>query len=554
MRRWPKVVALAAVIALIASGCGGSKNNNSTSKSGGVLTIGTNSNIDTLNPFVTFQQNSYAAFEYVYPFLIQYNSKTFDFEPDFATKWSTSSNGLVWTFDTVPNAKWSDGQPLTAHDAAFTFNTILKYGSTYAGNLIGSLAFVKKVVATDDNTLVITYSAPAANVLPELQQLPILPEHVWAQYATGDGKGLKQFNNQPANGQPLVGGGPFVIASYTKDEITIFERNANFYGPKPYIEGFGLKYFANPDTMVTALRNGQVQALINVPPTAVSTIKGQSNLVMYDGEGLQFRDFIINSSPHKTQNLELLDPKVRLAMEYAIDRNAIVQTAWLGYAKPGSTIVPPGAGSWYNSTIQTVPFNIAKANAILDAAGYARGPDGIRIANGHPMSYTVLFASDETGPGDAAFQIIANGFQQIGIKITQRKEDNNAVNTAILGDNTTYNKFDLAMWDWYPCCPIPDFILSVLTCSQYGNWSDTGYCNPAYDKLFKAQGLARDPTVRRNMVYEMQKIIYNDRPYIVLSYDDQLNAWSSAWTGFVESSLGLFNNLSKESLSQVHQT
>ena len=103
----------------------------------------------------------------------------------------------MWTFSTVPNATWSDGQPLTAKDADFTFNTILKYGDGPAGNLVGGLANVKSVKAIDDNTLVVTYSTPAANVLQELQGIPILPEHVWQQYATGDGKGLRQFPNLP---------------------------------------------------------------------------------------------------------------------------------------------------------------------------------------------------------------------------------------------------------------------------------------------------------------------------------------------------------------------
>jgi peptide/nickel transport system substrate-binding protein len=284
----------------------------------------------------------------------------------------------------------------------------------------------------------------------------------------------------------------------------------------------------------------------------MNTLKGDSALTVYDGPGLQFRDFIINSSPNKTQNLELLDPKVRTAMEYAIDRDAIVQTAWLGYAKPGSTILPPAAGIWHDPNLQPLPYDIDKANAILDAAGYKRGSDGIRIANGHPMDYTVLFAKDESGAGDTAFQIIQNGFQQIGIKITQRKEDNDAVNTAILGDNNTYNTFDLAMWDWYPCCPVPDFILSVVLCSQFGSWSDTGFCDQRYDKMYDTQGVTRNQAARVALVYSMQKLLYDARPYIVLSNDDQLNAWSTGWDGFVESSLGLFNNLSKASLTQVH--
>jgi peptide/nickel transport system substrate-binding protein len=557
MRRSAKLLALCSAVAVLGVGCtGGGGTSNSTSgssASGGHLIIGTTSNIDTLNPFVTFQQNSYAAFEYIYPQLVQYNSQTFEFKPDFAQSWDQSSDHLTWTFHTVPNATWSDGQPLTANDAAWTMNTILKYGNGPAANLIGSLAYVKGAQATDDNTLVVTYSAPAANVLPELQQLPILPQHVWEQYATGDGKGLRQFANVPTGDQPLASGGPFEVAEYKKDQVTIFQTNQDFYGPKPSIEGFGLQYFSNDDAMVAALQSDQIQAAINVPPTAIATLNGNKSIHVYDGQGLQLRDFIINSSPEKTTNLELQDPRVRMAMEYAIDRNAIGQTAWLGYAKPGSTIVPPGAGVWHDSQIQPLPYDLAKANAILDAAGYKRGSDGIRVANGHPMSYTVLFAADESGAGDSTFRIIQSGFQQIGIQIAQRKMDNDAVNTAILGDNNTYNKFDLAMWDWYPCCPVPDFILSVLQCSQWGGWSDTGYCNKTYDNLYKAQELANDQSKRQKIVYSMQQIAYNDRPYIVLSYDDQLNAWSTAWTGFVESSLGLFNNLSKESLTQVHQ-
>jgi len=545
-------VALCVAIAIVAAGCSGGSSGQSAG-SGGHLIIGTTSNIDTLNPFVTFQQNSYAAFEYIYPQLVQYNDDVSNFVPDFASSWKTSSDGLTWTFDTAPNATWSDGQPLTAKDAAFTFNTILKYGNGPAGNLIGGLANVTKVQAPDDNTLVVTYKVPAANVLPELQGISILPQHVWAQYATGDGKGLRTFPNEPENGQPLVSGGPFELAQYKKDEVAIFQRNPDFYGPKPSIDGFGLQYFSSDDAMVSALRSGQIQSAINIPPTAMNTLKGDSSLTVYDGPGMQFRDFIINSSPYKTQNLELQDPRVRMAMEYAIDRNSIVQTAWLGYAKPGSTILPPATGIWHDPNIQPLPYDINKANAILDAAGYKRGPDGTRIANGHPMDYTVLFAKDESGAGDTAFQIIQNGFKQIGINITQRKEDNDAVNTAILGDNNTYNTFDLAMWDWYPCCPVPDFILSVVLCSQYGSWSDTGFCDKQYDKMYETQGVTRNQDARVKIVYAMQKLLYDARPYIVLSNDDQLNAWSTGWDGFVESSLGLFNNLSKASLTQVHQ-
>ena len=99
----------------------------------------------------------------------------------------------------------------------------------------------------------------------------------------------------------------------------------------------------------------------------------------------------------------------------------------------------------------------------------------------------------------------------------------------------------------------PDFILSVLTCGQYGFWNDSGYCNPAYDKLYTKQKSTTDPQERQKIVYQMQEMAYNDRPYIILSYDERLDAWSKDWDGFMESSQGFFNNFSTQSLTSVHQ-
>ena len=309
--------------------------------------------------------------------------------------------------------------------------------------------------------------------------------------------------------------------------------------------------------MVQALRNGDIQAAIGVPVTAVQALKDDSSLTVYDGPGISLRDLIINSSPEKTTNLELQDPKVREAMEYAIDREAIVQTAWLGYGEPGSTIVPPGTGhGWHDDSIQGLPFDIDKANELLDNAGYARGADGIRVANGHPMDYMVLFASDESGAGDAAFRIIQNGFQQIGIKVTQRKQDNDTVNTEILGDNNTYNTFDLAMWDWFPLID-PDFILSVLTHGSVGQLErHRVHERPGTTSCTRSRAVTINHDDRAAIVHEMQQIAFDARPYIILNYNDTIDAWSNDWTGFEdnESVLGLFNNLSKAPFSTVHQT
>lgn len=549
-RRLLPLVAACVAALLTAVSC--TSSSESSTKEGGVLRIGTGQGIDSLNPFVAIEQDGYNTWDQIYPELVQYDLKTLDFVPDFASEWQESEDGLTWTFHTRPNAKWSDAEPLTADDVAWTINTIIKFKSGPTGAFGGTVSYMKSAEATSPTTVVLRYSRPVANALSNMQQIPILPEHVWSRYATGTGHAIRTYPNTPSEGKPLVTGGTFFITQYKKNDVTLFERNPYFYGQKPHIDGYGLQYFSNDDAMVQALKTGQIDAIESLPVTSVQTIK-DAGFHVYVGPSLYFRTLIINTNPNKTEHRELLDPRVREAFEYAIDRDQIVKTAWLGYAAEGTTIVPPAAGNWHDSSIEPLPFDTAKANELLDQAGYARGPDGVRVADGHKMEYDVIFPTDERGPGDRAFLIIQSGLRDIGVVVKQKTMDATAAFNAISAPDNKYLDFDLAMWYWVPLID-PDFILSVMMCKQYGIWSDSGYCNPAYDKLYDQQSATLNQQDRLQIAYQMQKMVYEDRPYIVLNYNDTIDAWSNQWTGFVESPQGMITQLSKASLQSVHLT
>ncbi len=173
LRRVSGIVAVAVVAALAAAGCGNGSSAGSV-KDGGIFRLGTDSSIDSLNPFVAFQADAYTTFEYIYPSLVQYNPKL-QIVPDFATSWQMSDGGRVWTFHTAPNAEWSDGKPLTAQDAAWTFSTILKYQNTATANSAGYVAHMASAAAPNATTLVLTYKQPVANVLSQVQQVAIVP-------------------------------------------------------------------------------------------------------------------------------------------------------------------------------------------------------------------------------------------------------------------------------------------------------------------------------------------------------------------------------------------
>jgi peptide/nickel transport system substrate-binding protein len=553
-----KVCGVFVVIALVAASCSSSGSSGGGAKEGGELRFGTVSQIDSLNPFVAFQQDAYTIFGYEYPFLMAYDTNTLEIKPYFATSWEHSKDGLTWTFHTRPGAKWSDGQPLTAKDAAFTINTIVKYSKSATSCCAGYVANVKNATTPDDNTLVVTYSKPSGEVLPNLQQTPILPEHIWGKLATGDGSQIKKYANAPVGDTPVVSGGPFQLVSYKKKDIALFQRNPNFWGPKPHIDGWGLQYYSNDDAMISALKNGDLDAAESVPVTGIKTLK-DAGISVSAVPGLELRDFIINSNPKKPNHRELLNPLVKEAFDYGIDREKIAQTAWLGTAQPGASIVPPTTGNapgtalpWSDPSIKPTPFDLNHANELLDRAGYRKGADGIRVADGHKMEYQVIFPHDEAGAGDRSFSIIQSDFDKMGVKLSQRSLDDTTAFNEVLAPDNKYLNFDIAMWDWVPLID-PDFILYVLTCNSWEVWNDTGYCNKKYDRLYEKQGQTVDLKKRVQIVYKMQRMIAKDRPYIIYAYNQSIDAYTRGWAGFVPSPQGILNPLSTQTLTQVHR-
>ncbi|MGZ4148267.1 MAG: ABC transporter substrate-binding protein [Actinomycetota bacterium] len=548
MRRFRTIGAIVAVVALLMPACGGGGGEAGPSGSaaqGGVLRIGSSSKIDSLNPFKAVQTDAYITFFYIYPVLVQYD-RNLDAVPDFATSWDVASDGRSITFHTAEGGTWSDGTPLTAADAAYTINLILKYpGPT---SMMGGYAkHIASVEAPDANTLVVRYDAPVNTdwALSQLNQIYVLPQHVWSKHEGNDGKDLKLFSNDA----PVVSGGPFVLDAYTKGDFGRFTLNPGFYGQKPSIDGFGIKWFTNDDAMVTALLNGELDMITSVPAQAIDKISANKDMVIGESPGMEWYDLIFNC--HKPLHGELLNPKVRIALAHAIDTQRMVDTIWLGHAERGSTIVPPGTPKWRDPGLSPVSYDPALAGRMLDDLGYAKGPDGIRVANGHPMEYDIV-TPDITG-SDRIFDVIEQGLADIGVRVHEKAMDTDAAWSAIAGkDYTSYDTFDMAIWDWFPVLD-PDFILSVLTCDQLGGWSDTGFCDKRYDELYGEQGKAVKTNDRLQLVYQMQRIAYEQMPYDVLYYVNQIEAHTSSWAGFVPSPLGSFNSASKLTLLSVHQ-
>lgn len=513
---------LITALAVTASGCGGA----GSSDGDDVLRVGTRNILDILNPFNATNHQPFNAFHLMYPTLVAYDANG-ELVGDWAERWETSPDGKAWTF-TVREGEWSDGEPLTAEDAVWTGNTIIKYAEGPAALVAGVVEHAVKFEAPDPQTVVITYDQPVANVLYQMSQLWVLPKHVWQPHE----ENLKTF--KPAAELPIVGAGPYLLTRWDQRGLSVFERNPTYYGAvQPAPESIGIQFFTNGDTLVQAFRNGELDYMDirSAPVNALDSLEDSGAIVLSE-PGPQQPVMGNNSNPKKVKNKELQDPPVRMAFDHAIDRDQIADVVFNNYAQPAASIVAPDAGSWQNSSVVPLPFDLAEASRILDEAGYRRGPDGIRVtSDGERMEYEVKTPTDSAYNMNRLFEIIQRDFREIGVGLTQRALDEATLPDELFAPDGKYLDSDFYIWD-YDGGKDPDFILSIPTTEQYGGWNETGYTNPEYDRLYQQQNVTLDSDKRREIVLRMQEILDRDRPYHWIVTLELVSVHTSKWSGF----------------------
>jgi peptide/nickel transport system substrate-binding protein len=541
-----------AAAAVLIAGCGGSSGGSSGSSAGEVLRIGTNQQFLDPNPFNAYPPIDFGVANLEYPVLVQYDAAG-KVVPDFATSWTHSADGKTYTFTTRSNAHWSDGQPLTAADVAWSLNTTIKYQK--GGTSINSenVQFLKNVTDPNPTTVILHYSIPQApaGVYSLMNLTWILPEHIWASHTGGpDGADLKTFKNQ----FPSVAGGPFIPTSWNGTTFLLMKRNPYYYGPKPSFSEVGIEYYTTPDALLQALKSKQIDYATGLPQSDTNLVKTYPNVVVKSYPQVEYYTLWVNdapAAPHK----ELLNPLVRRAIDVSLNRQQMVNIAFPG-SQVGESIVPPAvngeiAGTWWNSNVAPT-YDPALANQLLDKAGYKMGPNGVRIANGHPMSYTLYTDTENGGAGDRIFQITQADLKAIGISVSQKAVDPTAWFKAVMGTNNTYNQFDMAE-DIFASLLDPNFNLLYYTCGDIGSFNNTGFCSKAYDDMYALQSSTLNTQKRQQLVNQMQVMAQKAEAVpSVLLYTLTVDAWQNDWTGFGGGPYGSLSDLSKLVFTSIH--
>jgi peptide/nickel transport system substrate-binding protein len=488
------------------------------------LTIGVTDDMRTANPFryVTVTEGWVQIMMYEY--LIGFSQDTLQGVPALATHWEQSDDGLTWTITLRDGLRWSDGQPMTAHDFAWFGNYVVKNDiSQYAD----SFPLTKKITAPNDTTIVWKTTKPT--VQPGLPGNFLLPEHVWGDMTA---KEIREYKNFP---NPVVSG-PFKLTEWEPGQFWKLERNPYFWGPKPAVDQVIFRVFNTSEAEVQALRRGAIDFAEYLSPALFDSLQNAPGVTTHVGGAAGFTNLNFNVDPtdKSNGNPALLDVNVRQAIAHAIDRQTLIDKVIHGYADPGTTVVGPAFPQWHYEPTpeERIDFNLAEANQILDDAGYEdTNNDGVREmpGGGQPLELRLMsVANDDNASKSTAF--IKGWLNQIGIAV---KSD--PVNNTTLLDRYYDLDFDMYIYGWSASGPDPDFILSTFTTKQCLVWSDTCYSNPQYDKLFEQQRAALDPEQRQQLVFDLQRHIYEQVPEMVLWYDNDLEAYrSDRWTGFVQ--------------------
>jgi peptide/nickel transport system substrate-binding protein len=489
-----------------------------------VFTVGLLNEPDSLNPFLGIEAESYEMWALTYDYMISYKAEDMSPQPGLAESWETSEDGLTWTFNIRDGVQWSDGEPLTADDIAFTYNRILD-GGPESASWISYLLSVETITAPDERTVVLELSEPNA-VLP-LLPMPILPEHVWSTLSEKD---VKSYANEPPN---VVGSGPFrMIEGTAGGSIFRFESNPDYWKGAPNIDEVVFRVFNAEDPAIQALKKGEIDFVENISGNQVKALEGEDGITAIMGDSPGFDEIAFNTGsvdletnePIGNPNPAVLDPKFRYALGFAIDREAIRDRVYQGAGIAGSTIIPPAYPTYHWEPGEDVAFTFdpERAGQLLDDAGYETGPDGTRMMpDGSPIGELQLFARADSPTSIDVIQFFSEWLADIGIQSNVQAVESSKLTNIILE-----GEFDAFEWGWY-VEPDPDSILSYMTCGQRGNWSDSWYCNEEYDALYNQQHSATDEGARAETVKRMQEILYLDAPYLVTMYSSIGEAWRS---------------------------
>ncbi|WP_236895780.1 peptide ABC transporter substrate-binding protein [Clostridium beijerinckii] len=507
-------VALAATLGMsILVGCGSNKGGDKAAASKQEITYNLGADPRTLDPALCTDTTGTTVIANAFSGLAELdeNEKAIPGQAE----WEVSNDKLTYTFHLKKDLKWSNGDPVKASDYEYEWKRLLnpETASEYAYALYylkGGEAYNKGkgsadavgVKATDDNTLVVTLEAPCPYFLELTAQ---------SYYFPVDQKVVESNKDWANDAKTLVSNGPFKITNYTIKDSVVLEKNENYYDKdKVKLDKLNLKFVAEETSAWASYKSGQFDVVDTVPKSDVQgalkdgSAKSFPNLATYY-LSINISDKAKAVDPNAAKVLS--DPKVRKALNLAIDRQSIVDNVTKAGQIPahgivGKGIIGPDGKDYTEKTSYFDPKgNIEEAKKLLAEAGY---PDG----QGLPTLQ--LLYNPESGHGDT-MQAIQDMWKKIGVNAELQSQE-----WKVFLTTRVQKQFEIARDGWNADYVDPMTFLDMFQSTSDQN--NCGYNNPSYDALIDAAKKELDPQKRFDIMHQAEDMLMNDMPVIPLYY------------------------------------
>lgn len=417
----------------------------------------------------------------------------FNPQPLLATEWEVAADGLRYWFKLREGVKWHDGADFTAEDVAFSILALKEHHPRGRA----TFASVEQANVLAPNEIELILSKPAPFLLSAFAsfEAPIVPKHLY------EGTNIPE---NPHNAAP-VGTGPYKFVEWVRGSHALFTRNENYWGaPKPYLDQIIFRFITDPAAAVAAIETGEVQVSVtNVPLTDIERLKANPNLVV-DTRPAPYSPSIARAE-FNLENPYLADIKVRHAIAHAVDKDLIVNTIYLGYATRLDGPVSPDLTRFYTPDLPKYEFDPAKADALLDEAGYPRGADGFRFK-------LFIDPTQPSGPPKQTAEYIAQALAKVGIDVELRTQDFATFVKRVFTDRD----FDIAiegMSNLYdPTVGVQRLYWSKNFKPGVPFTNGSKYSNPEVDRLLEAAAVEVDHDKRVELFNAFQRIVVEDLP------------------------------------------
>jgi peptide/nickel transport system substrate-binding protein len=421
----------------------------------------------------------------------------------------TSADGLTYTFKLRPNLKWSDGQPITADDVVFTYK--LMYDAAYkdyASPRRGDLEkYVASVTAPDPQTVVIQTTQVFAPFLGAHCQYGILPKHVLGNLSG------KEMNTADFNSAPTVVNGPFKFVKWDKGQQVTLARNDNYWAGAPYLDQYVYKVVPDSVAVTNQLKTGEID-IGPVDPSQFDALKTASNVVMSEFPTPTFTFYAYNLDPAKLGGQLFGDKNVRQALLYALNRQQIVSAVFFGHGSVANSVEPPTSWTYKDKTQVTYTFDKAKAESMLDAAGWTKGSDGIRAKGGQKLKFNMITNAGNK-QRESMLTVMQQSWKDIGVDATPSLIQFPQLVSQIVSIRT----FDVFLVGFNWTVDPDESPLFHSRNTVAGGFNGADFKNSDVDSILDQAVATLDKTKRKQLYSQFQDIMSDQAPSPILLFN-----------------------------------